>query len=258
MGSEFDRYERYLDESYFAIIGLTGVGKSSFVNALIKEERCPIGKRGSSETKDTQIINFIYDGHPFFVMDTPGLDDENENNEIIEKIKNLLSICPKIKKLLIVKKYNDIRINKSIRESLIVFMEAFPLKNFWDHVLIINSWANPNDENFRYYLEDKPLSFLDKLKECKSIKEYMNKKGINFPINIKEYYIDSKIGKNIDKVKEEFEAIKKDIYESEIMFKNVERSEIREKIKPSKNKGFFIIKQYRIVTLTDFDDKKKS
>jgi predicted GTPase len=257
MGIEFDKYERYLDESYFAIIGLTGVGKSSFINALIKEERCPIGKRGSSKTKNIQVINFIYNGHPFFAIDTPGLDDENKNDEIIEKIKNLLNISPKIKKLLIVQKYNDVRFTNSMKESLKVFMEAFPLKNFWDHVIIINSWANPNDESFIDYLEDKPLSFLEKLNECENIKKYMYEKDINFPTKIKEYYIDSKKGKDIKKVKEEFEAIKKDIYESEIMFKNIEKSEIKKKIKQSKNKGFFIIKQFRIVTLTDFNDKKK-
>ncbi len=53
-------YERYIDESYFAVLGITGVGKSSFLNALMRENICEVGNQGNSKTKLAQIINFIH------------------------------------------------------------------------------------------------------------------------------------------------------------------------------------------------------
>jgi len=40
----------YINESYFAVLGLTGAGKSSFLNAISDTESCEVGKKGKSFT----------------------------------------------------------------------------------------------------------------------------------------------------------------------------------------------------------------
>jgi hypothetical protein len=158
-------YERYIDESYFAVLGITGVGKSSFLNALIGENICQVGKEGSSKTKKAQICNFIYNEHQFFAIDTPGLDDD-ENINTIEKI---IEKSPKIKALLIIMPYNQIRLTRSLRKALIVFMKLLPVKDFWNHVFIIYSWSNPNDANYINYSKGNPVHFKEKVMSKKKL-----------------------------------------------------------------------------------------
>lgn len=160
-----------------------------------------------------------------------------------------------IKKIIIVKKYNDLRLTKSLQDSLIVFMESFPLHNFWEHVLIINTWANPNDENFINFMEENPQKFNDKILNCQYLLDYMKEKDIKLPSEIKEYFIDSYIYIKKNKLKKEFEQIKNDILNSKIMFKKVETSDILEETIESETKMIYIVKKYRQINCTDFDGR---
>ncbi len=55
-----------------AIVGRRNVGKSTFVNALAKEERV-ITSPVAGTTRDSVDVRFEVDGHPFLAIDTPGL-----------------------------------------------------------------------------------------------------------------------------------------------------------------------------------------
>lgn len=200
-----------IDTNVFVIIGLTGGGKSLFLNALSNKNVCIISNEGKSQTQENEKIKFIFDNQKFIGIDTPGLDDSLNNLDKINKLKKLISENKTIKKIIIVKKYNDLRLTKSLQDSLIVFMESFPLHNFWDHVLIINTWANPNDENFINFMEENPQKFNDKILNCQYLLDYMKEKDIKLPSEIKEYFIDSYIYIKKNKLKKEFEQIKNDI-----------------------------------------------
>jgi len=61
-----------LPEMKVAIVGRRNVGKSSFVNALAKEDRV-IASPVAGTTRDSIDVRFEVDGHPFLAIDTPGL-----------------------------------------------------------------------------------------------------------------------------------------------------------------------------------------
>lgn len=262
MGIQNFNYERYIDESYFAVLGITGVGKSSFLNALINEEKCEVGHEGKSQTKSAEIINFVYNHHLYYAIDTPGLDDDedsDDDDENVKKIEKILQRSPKIKCLLIVMPYNNIRLTRSLRKAIIIFMKKFPIEDFWNHIIIIHSWSNPNDTNYINFKNNKnKQTFYDKIKSNKNIMEFMKNKKIILPSKLEEFYIDSVTGKNIEIIEKSFKLIKEIIYKTEYMFPEVKRGQISNEVIPSKNKGFFIVKTFQIVQITDYDNIKRT
>lgn len=248
----------YINESYFAVLGLTGVGKSSFLNAISDSESCEIGNSGKSCTQTNQLVSFVFNNHRFNAIDTPGLDDSDNDDEKVNALKKVLKDHPTIKKIILVKKYNDLRLPESMQKALTVFMDAFPLKTFWDHVIVVNSWANPHDESFSDYIEEgKHENFFNKIMKCDYLLNAMKEKNINKPRELKEYFVCSKKVKKYKELQEIFNTIKGEIKSSPLMFKKVETSCILERsIKSQVNKGFYKITKYRTITCTDFDDKK--
>jgi GTP-binding protein len=61
-----------LPEMKLAIVGRRNVGKSTFVNALAREERV-ITSPVAGTTRDSVDVRFEVDGHSFLAIDTPGL-----------------------------------------------------------------------------------------------------------------------------------------------------------------------------------------
>jgi GTP-binding protein len=61
-----------LPEMQLAIVGRRNVGKSTFVNALAREERV-ITSPVAGTTRDSVDVRFEVDGHAFLAIDTPGL-----------------------------------------------------------------------------------------------------------------------------------------------------------------------------------------
>jgi GTP-binding protein len=67
-----DPTEIDLPEMKLAIVGRRNVGKSTFVNALAREERV-ITSPVAGTTRDSVDVRFDVDGHGFLAIDTPGL-----------------------------------------------------------------------------------------------------------------------------------------------------------------------------------------
>ena len=249
----------YIYESYFAVLGLTGAGKSLFLNAISDSDSCLISLLGKACTQKNQLVSFVYENHRYNALDTPGLDDTDNNEEKIKILKNILKEHPKIKKIIIIKKYNDVRLPLSMQNAFSTFMEAFPLQTFWDHVIIVNTWANPHDESFTDYKEEKHETFLEKILQCKNLLNIMQQKNINVPSKLNEYFVCSKKIKKYSEIEQQFDLIKKDIRSSRLMFKDVIISQILEKSRESaKNEGFYIVTKYRTITWIDFDNSQST
>ena len=245
----------YTNKSYFAVIGVTGEGKSSFVNVLSAKSNFKESTDGNSETQKIQDIEFDFGGNSLIAIDTPGLDDSLYNAEKIRNLKTLILEYPTLRCLIIIKKYNNFRLSESLQEAIKVFMESFPLENFWDHVIIVNTYANPKDESFKYYTRKQKQYFVQKINKCKNLKDFMFEKKIKIPDKITEYFIDTKFSKK--EMQKKFIQIKKDIISKELMFKKIERGEIEKEVEESNKKNIYIVKEFRRIICTDFKDQTK-
>lgn len=168
-----------------------------------------------------------------------------------------MTVYPRIQKIIIVKKYNDVRIDEALQKAIMVFMESFPISNFWEHVIVVNTWADTGSVIFKDFMENDFQSFRNKINKCENLLQYMKEKKIEFPNEIKEYFIESRYYKKYKEMDETLNAIKLDILNSEKMFFKIEKSDIIIKTEESKeNKGFFILTKYYNIIFTDFNGKK--
>ena len=134
-------------------------------------------------------------------------------------------------------------------------MESFPLQNFWDYVIIVNTWAETDSRAFKNFKKNEFKKFSDKVNECENLKEYMQKNNIDFPQEVEEYFVDSICYKEIDGMENTFNEIKREIARGKKMFKKVEKHDVKIEV-VSGNNGIDILKKTQKVIYTDFNGKK--
>ena len=244
-------------ESYFVIVGLTGVGKSTFVNAISNKKWCRVSVKGKSMTQNNELIRFSQNHHTFYVVDTPGLGDSQNNERVINELKTLLSKWPFLKKIVIIKPYTEIRLADYLQKALEVIMDCFPLQNFWDHVLIVNNRCIPTDEAYKDFLEENPETFLDKLKQCTNLLDFMKSKNIDCPNEVKEFFIDSKKKDKFPSIKQGFDDIIENIQNTPMMFKTIRELKHVRDYKDGISKEIRIIFEYDPIECTDFKGNVK-
>jgi len=254
----FNLNNDFILESYFVVLGMIGVGKSLFLNAISETNCCQVGCWDKPSSYRNQLVSFVFNGHRFYGIDTPGLDDYEDNEENINNLRNLFGTFPQIAKILIIKKYNDYRIPSSLQKALIAFMEVFQNRDFWKHFIIINTWANPYDECYRDYMEGGNKRFLDRILQCENLVDAMKKNNIQYKsFFLKEYFVCSKNINKYPEIKETFNMIKNEIKIDKPMFEKIQISEIKEKVIESPNRErYYIIQKYKTITCIDFDHKK--
>jgi len=132
-------------ENCFILLGKTGTGKTSLLNLIYGDNVGKVGYESKSETKIPSYycikeeINSkkIY----FSIIDTPGLYDSNglRNDKMMKNnTKDLISKENiKIKGILFLSNFQNERFDYSEIDSLFQYNAFFPLKNFWEHIILI-------------------------------------------------------------------------------------------------------------------------
>ena len=172
------------------LLGITGVGKSSFINCITKTNRCQVGDSAKSCTQKIQQSDMSKDGYNYYFVDTPGLDDGKGDEKNIEQLNTIKKKYPRINALIICLKFDDLKLSNSLKKSLIQFMEIFPCSDFWNHVLLLRTHAERSSkfERKKKNIEGK---LLEGIHGDTELRDYMKKNGITVPANLREFFVDS-------------------------------------------------------------------
>ena len=242
---------------YCVVLGESGKGKSSFLNAMLKNygvnQTLETGDKPEVCTKRIKPCSPIsIDDDKYFFIDTPGLiNDINIDKQTEEALKyHATNQKNRISAILICLHIDDRRLNNSIQEMLKEFMNCFPLYDFWKHVLIIRTHARKMNSKKSGNFEE---SVIEKLGN------YMSQKNIAYPSNLKdrEFFFNSVTEDygdiNTDyNIKNEFKKVFAKISELDPFFK-----QINLKRKFSREEGYFNV-TYEEYEYVDFDGNKQT
>lgn len=206
-------------ENCFILLGKAGTGKTSLLNIIYGENIGKVGYETKSETKITSYycikeeINSkkIY----YTIIDTPGLYDSNgtTNDQAMKNYtKDLIAKENlKIKGILFLTNFQNERFDFSEIDSLFQYNAFFPLKNFWDHIILVftHYYGDPDgdskEEIKEKSTENLSLIFselMEKIKEVSTPKKF---------IDIERIYINIHSRIKTEKQKKNNEMIRKDI-----------------------------------------------
>jgi GTP-binding protein EngB required for normal cell division len=132
--------------------GKSGVGKSTFINLLIKEKRVKIGGNGLSTTKN--IVEYIIPNTAISIFDTPGFEDEETVNLTINHIKNYKDVFYKFGKqihlIIYFLKGNDNTLFQKIDYKFIKFLFSLNI-----HIMFIETHSNIEKEKMEREFNDE-------------------------------------------------------------------------------------------------------
>lgn len=71
-----------------AIVGRPNVGKSTFINTLLQEQRCVVSPTAGT-TRDSVDVPFTFEGRPYTLIDTAGVRRKKAEHDTVEKFAAL-------------------------------------------------------------------------------------------------------------------------------------------------------------------------
>lgn len=243
-----NRFEISNNQKYNLVIGMTGVGKSSFVNFMTGKDDCKVSNSALPCTQEYKMVEYIYStGSSYktlYFIDTPGLDDPKGDKKNIEEIIKFRNAFPRINTIIFCQKIDDNRFSQSTKILCNLMKDLYPDPNIFEHFIIIRT---KSDRSCRDFNDNRKASI-----------EFINQLKTEFQIDndktIRQFYIDSKYSDN-DTVYE-----KKNILDllSKIdpLFMRIKIIKIDEVIIYDSLNNRYEIKEKREVEYTDFDGKK--
>ena len=185
VGSKFmkdSRFEVTNRRKIILVIGLTGSGKSSFVNFMTNKNLCLVSDEGKSCTKDYKMVE-LYDKETFYYfVDTPGLDDAAGDKSNIEAIIKFRNTVPRINAIIFCQSLTEIRFSASIKNLFELMKKLYPDPKLFSHLLIVRTKSDRSSSYFESNKNKCKNSIYEQLKEYSLIGEEKE---------ISEYYIDS-------------------------------------------------------------------
>jgi len=144
--------EENVSEIRVAIVGRPNVGKSSFLNSLLREERVLVDDQPGT-TRDAVDVSFNWENHHFTLIDTAGMRKRARVRKTVEQFsvgRALSSIRRADVCVLMVDIDSDV-VEQDIRIAQRVFAEGKGL------VLVLNKWDTVDDKESRFRALQKRL-----------------------------------------------------------------------------------------------------
>jgi len=180
-------------------------------------------------TKCYNIIETERIGKKLIFIDTPGLKDVNGDENNIKEVANAITDYPNFRAFLILLKFQDQTMDTDMVSTLTKYMEIFPIKDFWEHTIIIRTHAKKKDVDFedeKEMIENAIVKSLN-TKDLIQFKTFMQNNKIDLPSSIKEFYVNNnnkKFEKSLENNKDEFDDICKAISGLYPLFKEIRKN----------------------------------
>ena len=192
------------DEEYISIVlGPIGVGKSSFINSITKSKDCKTYDGPEIETKKYNITRTVYNKSDYYFIDTPGFGEDFENEFFSKELKKAITEYPNIRCLIILIRFEQIRLPSYLINGIKKIKEFFPIKDFLEHVIVVRTYAHKESHRF---LKNKVacrestkclMNFIESGSN-KDILDFINNKKIENMKEIEEYYVDCYEDEDVD------------------------------------------------------------
>ncbi|KAH6639505.1 P-loop containing nucleoside triphosphate hydrolase protein [Boeremia exigua] len=133
------------DDIIIAVMGITGCGKTSFIN-LFSDHQLRVGHELDSCTQDVEVVPCSFgDGLKIYLVDTPGFDDtERTDTEILLQISGWLSsaytVKLKLSGIIYLHRIPDVRVGGSGVKNLRMFRGLCGEDNLGSVVLATTMW----------------------------------------------------------------------------------------------------------------------
>lgn len=143
--SSASRHPQSDEDIVIAVMGMTGSGKSSWIN-LLADEKVKVGHSLQSCTTEVQIASFnTKPGRPVYLIDTPGFDDTHRSDTDI--LKEIAAFLTKlylrkfhVTGLVYVHRITDPKMQGSAVKNLAVFQKLCGIQCFPQVALVSTMW----------------------------------------------------------------------------------------------------------------------
>ena len=192
------------DEEYISIVlGPIGVGKSSFINSITKSKDCKTYDGPKIGTKKYNITRTVYNKSDYYFIDTPGCGEDFENEFFSKELKKAITEYPNIRCLIILIRFEQIRLPSYLINGIKKIKEFFPIKDFLEHVIVVRTYAHKESHRF---LKNKVacremtkclMNFIESGSN-KYILDFIDDEKIENMKEIEEYYVDCYEDEDVD------------------------------------------------------------
>ena len=254
----------------FILVGKTGTGKSTLLNAFFNKIVAQAEDTGQSVTKVSKVYFFrLKSGKCICLVDTPGLSDtEKLTKENIDKIHldGITDIISKekihIKGILFLVNFQNKRFDADEQEALLSYNKLFPLKKFWSSLVIVYThfYADPNEDDDEEEMMKKRSitnseifnTIMDKVKEVSDVISYDDLKKKYF--NSYSKVTNNNKKKSNERTRDELENLFDELIKSDPLFNRVVIENIKNhKWKDENGKEF--IGEVEIIGFYDLNDE---
>ena len=252
----------------FILTGKTGTGKSTLLNVIFGESVAEAKKCAFAVTKNTQVYYLrLKNGKCVSIVDTPGLSDPDiiSNNQVDLDNIHLKEIEKKvsdekvhIKGILFLVNFQLERFDRSEQEALINYNRIFPLRRFWNHLIVVftHNFADPNGDSEEEMRQSRDESngvifskLMDRVKDVSDVIMYKE-------LRIKYYNSYSPVKNNNqkeqnEKNKEDIEKLLNELIQKDPLFCQIEI--IQAKNEKEKIDGKTYLVEYEKIGYFDFN-----